>query len=96
MDERGWIYDLAPATVESHSFEDHGAGSVQQNSQNKSSLSPKSPTEKRQRPALSPIKNNLGQNIKRRPEKTGSKALDGAKIIGKRPVLRDVLNDAIG
>jgi DNA replication ATP-dependent helicase Dna2 len=97
MDERGWIYDLPPAAAENHALEDYGAGSGQRSPLNKSSLSPKrSPTEKRQRAALSPIKNKPSQINQRTPEKTGGKALDGARIIGRRPVLRDVYNDAIG
>ena len=49
------------------------------------------------RVVLSPVKNrvNVGPGRKQ-PEKRGGKLLDGDKIVGTRPVLRDLANDAFG
>ncbi|KAK2833981.1 hypothetical protein FQN49_006879 [Arthroderma sp. PD_2] len=58
-----------------------------------------SPTKKQSRLPLSPVKADSLPNTTRtmkKPQKVGGKPLDGAKIIRKRPVLMDVLNDMLG
>ncbi|OJD12211.1 hypothetical protein AJ78_07152 [Emergomyces pasteurianus Ep9510] len=52
-----------------------------------------SPLKDKQRGALTLVKNGQTLVGLRRPEKMGGKALDGARIVATRPVLRDVLND---
>ncbi|KKZ68460.1 DNA replication ATP-dependent helicase Dna2 [[Emmonsia] crescens] len=53
----------------------------------------RSPLKDKQRLVLSPVKNRQSSTNLKRPEKLGGKALDGARIVATRPVLRDVLND---
>ncbi|ODH47955.1 hypothetical protein GX48_05977 [Paracoccidioides brasiliensis] len=57
------------------------------------STNEQSPLKGKQRVALSPIKHEQAPIGFKRPQKMGWKALDGAKIVATRPVLRDVLND---
>ncbi|EZF34348.1 hypothetical protein H101_02103 [Trichophyton interdigitale H6] len=109
MDERQWRYDLPPNAVNQHFFEEHDSLFTQaMNSRtpkaNKmaNTFSP-SPTKKltQSRLPLSPLKNNKANTFPgsvsgiKRPQKVG-KPLDGGKIIRKRPVLMDVLNDMLG
>lgn len=106
MDQRGWCYDLPPEAAENHVFENHDIGFTQlsppKKRQASSSPKKKSPSKSPTRPsvprrALSPIQNRQSMVIKpRQPQKVGGKPLDGGKIIRKRPVLSDVLNDIVG
>ncbi|PGH27401.1 hypothetical protein AJ80_00879 [Polytolypa hystricis UAMH7299] len=52
-----------------------------------------SPLKKKSRAVLSPAKNRQG--LFKQPEKMGGKRLDGEKILRKRPVLRDMVNEFI-
>ena len=109
MDEHQWRYDLPPNAVSQHFFEEHDSLFTQaMNSRtpkaNKTAntFSP-SPTKKltQSRLPLSPLKNNKANTFPgsasgmKRPQKVG-KPLDGEKIVRKRPVLMDVLNDMLG
>lgn len=111
MDRRRWCYDLPPKAVEGHIFpstDDFGFTQQQGQQQQKQRVNsnPGSPTAKKNNikngsAILSPAKNkaNAGPNgagVRKQPEKRGGKMLDGGKIIGSRPVLRDLANDAFG
>ncbi|KAK2755903.1 Tripartite DNA replication factor [Arachnomyces sp. PD_36] len=50
---------------------------------------------------LSPARNRAnigpsGSGVRKQPEKRGPKMMDGEKIVGSRPVLRDLANDVFG
>jgi DNA replication ATP-dependent helicase Dna2 len=106
MEGKGWCYDLPPRAVEGHVFEDLDAG-VSQTSpvvnrktvrfgspMKKNALSP---GKKQQRIPLSPVKNRqTTASGVRKPEKFGGRLMDAGKILSKRPVLTDVLNDMLG
>jgi DNA replication ATP-dependent helicase Dna2 len=105
MEVKGWCYDLPPRAVEGHVFEDLDAG-VSQTSPvvhrktvrfgsplKKNAFSPG----KKQRLPLSPVKNRQSTVAGiRKPEKFGGRLMDAGKILSKRPVLADVLNDMLG
>ncbi|KAL1964671.1 hypothetical protein VTN77DRAFT_6697 [Rasamsonia byssochlamydoides] len=108
MESHGWVYNLPKNAIEDHIFEDSedlsqrisGIVSPTQSpskSQKKSANSTTTPDQKKRRNPLSPIKgNNVNKTMKRKPEKIGAKALPGDKILSKRPILQDVVNDIIG
>lgn len=79
MDERGWRYDLPKAAIESHVWED---GWTQATGKVSSPNRKDSEMKKNAEPGKG----------KRAPEKVGK--VDGRAILGSRPVLRDVVNDA--
>lgn len=82
----------------------------QQKQQQRMKNNPVSPTANKNKPLhsvkggraiLSPVKNRAnigpgGSGVRKQPEKRGGKMLDGEKIVGTRPVLRDLANDAFG
>lgn len=112
VEKHGWIYDLPKNAVESHVFENvnvdlsqqptlspspdsspeaKGTGSPGQKQKKNGTRAPLSPVQVRQPRASMAIKKKM-----KTPEKRGARMLDGEKIAGKRPVLRDVMNDLIG
>ena len=110
MDSRRWCYDLPPKAIEGHIFPNNDDfGYTQQ--QWLVGNNPTSPSAvkgdksvnnvKDGRAILSPAKNRAnigpsGSGGRKQPEKKGGKMLDGGKIVGSRPVLRDLANDAFG
>lgn len=100
MENRGWVYDLPKGAVESHVF-DFLDPAQSQTQVNKSSLSPSprkksSPKSKPARHPLSPAQSSSGNGLKK-PAKKGVKLSPGNdRVLGNRPVLRDVMNDLIG
>lgn len=106
MDGNGWCYDLPSTAVEAHVFEDSEPGFTQKSPEKKTNREPTSSPEKKKsgrspgkrmaRTPLSPAENNQNAaNGVRKPEKKGAK-MDGRRIVGKRPVLGDVLSDMLG
>lgn len=109
MEGHSWCYDLPPRAAEGHVFEEvEAAAAPTQKSPVSSRKTAKwafgSPERKKKSPSssslrkrlsLSPLKNGSQKGI-RKPAKVGGKLLDGRKIVSKRPVLGDVLNDMLG
>jgi DNA replication ATP-dependent helicase Dna2 len=100
METHGWVYDLPKNAVEDHIFEE-ALGLSQVPLCHATSPSPKkslkkSPTKKAARKPLQPVQGRQLMGNTRKPEKRGAKLLDGNKIVNRRPVLRDVLNDVAG
>ena len=106
MEGHGWCYDLPPKAVEGHVFEEvEAAAAATQKSPVSARKSAKwvlgspeknkSPTPSRKRPVLSPVKGNIQKGL-RTPAKVGGKLLDGRKIVSKRPILGDMLNEMLG
>ena len=91
MEGKGWWYDVPLGASEGHVFEDvqtqiSGKGSAD----NKAEMDFGTATGKVKRQALGPGKeNNIGRRV---PAKQGK--LDVNALMGKRPVLRDIVNDA--
>ncbi|KAM5468947.1 DNA replication endonuclease-helicase Dna2 [Microsporum ferrugineum] len=108
MDEHQWRFDLPPNAVSQHVFAEHDLLFTQAMGDKSpmadkfaNTLSP-SPTKKQPqaRLPLSPLKNKAGTLPKptqgmKKPQKVGQ-PLNGERIIRKRPVLMDVLNDMLG
>lgn len=97
MENRGWVYDLPKGAAENHVFDSlDPTQSHPQSQQVGSSPSPQkgSPRPKPPRNPLSPLQ---GSNGLRRPAKRGVKLSPGSsRVLGNRPVVRDVVNDLIG
>lgn len=110
METHDWVYNLPKNALEDHIFEDSDSSSQQIiNNKTAESVSPSSQSppssskkaknnrkETQPRSPLSPIQGNNKPIMKRKPEKRGAKLLPGDKILSKRPVLQDVVNDLIG
>ncbi|WEW61569.1 DNA replication endonuclease-helicase Dna2 [Emydomyces testavorans] len=105
MDGKGWCYNLPPMAVAGHVF-DEGQGFTQVSPKKKSPVKKKkkeeesSPAKTRPRKVLSPVKNRgnlFGVVGGKKAEKVGgNKAVHVAKMVGQRPVLRDVYNEMLG
>jgi DNA replication ATP-dependent helicase Dna2 len=105
MDGKGWVVDLPKDGVEGHVFEE-GVSQMTGRGTGESPEKRKSPRKSlgeigQKTPLKRPIQQSQGKENgvgkMKRPEKMG-KGLDGQKLFanGKRPVLRDVLNDMLG
>jgi DNA replication ATP-dependent helicase Dna2 len=108
MKTRDWVYNLPKNALEDHIFEDSEdlSSSLPSqrfiNSKTAGSVSPPSSKKRKNttatattpRSPLSPVEGN--KIVRRKPEKRGGKALSGDKILSKRPILQDVVNDLIG
>jgi DNA replication ATP-dependent helicase Dna2 len=101
MDNHGWIYDLPKGAAENHLFDSLNPTQSQSQSQQqvRSTPSPKkgSPRPKPSRNPLSPFQSSNGNELKR-PAKKGVKLSPGSnnRVLGNRPVLRDIMNDLVG
>lgn len=103
MDGRGWVYDLPQGALEGHVFEEGGT----QLSSVKVEERPAG-VEEEMRPKMGKLKAALGaekfvgsgkenegrKGGKKVPMKTVKGVMDIEKVVGKRPVLRDIVNDA--
>ncbi|KAK2737173.1 Tripartite DNA replication factor [Myotisia sp. PD_48] len=109
VEQNEWCYDLPAGAATLHSFQEHDSLCTQRVSSKSpqqanqillnSSKGQKPPGKPLSQPRLplSPLK-SWGKNARAplKPQKMGGKLMDGAKIIRKRPVLNDVLNDMLG
>ena len=86
MEGRGWWYDLPVGACEGHIFED---GATQISAKGSAEGRVESPVKTR-RQALGEINGN--RSVRKVPAKQGK--LDINTLIGKRAVLRDIINDA--
>ncbi|TPX20400.1 Tripartite DNA replication factor [Coccidioides immitis] len=107
MDGKGWCYDLPPTAVESHVFEEPAFTQVSPQRTKSKPVSPKkkgqspikrSPVKRQSRTVLGPMRNESGLFGMggRKAEKLGGKETHAAKMVGRRPVLRDVYHDLLG
>ena len=92
MEGRGWLYDLPPSACEGHIFEEVGT----QFSSGKGTAEPKTEQASVYKAAIgkglgsaSGKENGAGRKL---PAKQGK--LDVKALMGRRPVLRDIVNDA--
>ncbi|KMU73255.1 DNA-binding protein SMUBP-2 [Coccidioides immitis RMSCC 3703] len=107
MDGKGWCYDLPPTAVGSHVFEEPAFTQVSPQRTKSKPVSPKkkgqspikrSPVKRQSRTVLGPMRNESGLFGMggRKAEKLGGKETHAAKMVGRRPVLRDVYHDLLG
>lgn len=104
MDEHEWIYELPPHALEGHIFEEYEIGLTQSPVKAlkhipflSPSKSQESTTPRKQHEIFQYTTQRQGRNGttgQKQPQKIGGKLLDGGKVISKRPILRDVYNDA--
>lgn len=101
MENYGWVYDLPKGAAENHLFDSLDPPQTQSQTQSQNQLVRSSPSPKkgspRSKPPRSPLGELNGSNGLRKPAKKGAKLSPGSnRVIGNRPVLRDVMNDLIG
>ncbi|KAJ5632584.1 hypothetical protein N7490_008923 [Penicillium lividum] len=104
VESKDWVYNLPPNAAESHIFKSDTLNSSQMpftspNTGKTGSAKKKRPTvknESQSRGPLSPLGSKQPASGLRVPAKRGAKLLNGNAVLGKRPILQDIVNDVTG
>ena len=92
MESRGWKYDLPPGALEGHLFDD---GATQTSGARSSGFGPEAKfavPDVSQKENSADDKENATAKVRKVPAKKGT--MDIRALLGKRPILRDIVNDA--
>ncbi|KAI4170460.1 MAG: hypothetical protein LQ343_004963 [Gyalolechia ehrenbergii] len=96
MDEKGWIYNLPPGAMEGHVFEDGATPSLTARFSSHETKAEKAEVKREplKRKRINPFSDNKRSKDKENkvPMKTGK--VSEKVLLGSRPVLRDIVNDA--
>ncbi|KAJ5779458.1 Dna2/Cas4 domain of unknown function DUF83 [Penicillium paradoxum] len=111
MESKHWVYNLPSGAVDNHVFHSCATqsqlmspdaastpGSAKGKGKGKktSPVVKKSPSDRSSREPLSPLGSRQKNSGLRKPSKTGAKLFNGTKVVGNRPILRDIVNDLTG
>ncbi|KAJ5268158.1 hypothetical protein N7524_005617 [Penicillium chrysogenum] len=105
MEGQDWVYNLPSGTIDKHFFPSRtmqsqlmspGAASTPGSAKGKVMGKNKSPSSRPSREPLSPLGSRKAAPGLRKPSKTGAKLFNGTKVVGNRPILRDIVNDLTG
>ncbi|KAJ5254558.1 hypothetical protein N7505_011767 [Penicillium chrysogenum] len=105
MEGRDWVYNLPSGAIDKHFFPSRtmqsqlmspGAASTPGSAKGKVMGKNKSPSSRPSREPLSPLGSRKAAPGLRKPSKTGAKLFNGTKVVGNRPILRDIVNDLTG
>ncbi|KAL8800044.1 MAG: hypothetical protein Q9182_005444 [Xanthomendoza sp. 2 TL-2023] len=94
MDTNGWTYDLPKGAMEGHVFDDGATPFTAKSSCHETSTTVKTELKKSpvKRKRIDSFFDRDGQDENRRPAKVGK--VTQRALLGSRPVLRDIINDA--
>ncbi|KAJ6189407.1 hypothetical protein N7519_004315 [Penicillium mononematosum] len=105
MEGKDWVYNLPSGAIDKHFFPScttqsqlmsPGAASTPGSAKGKGRGKNKSPSSRLSREPLSPLGSRQAAPGLRKPSKTGAKLFNGTKVVGNRPILRDIVNDLTG
>ncbi|CAP97824.1 Tripartite DNA replication factor [Penicillium rubens] len=105
MEGQDWVYNLPSGAIDKHFFPSRtmqsqlmspGAASTPGSAKAKGKGKNKSPSSRPSREPLSPLGSRQAAPGLRKPSKTGAKLFNGTKVVGNRPILRDIVNDLTG
>ncbi|KAJ5230682.1 hypothetical protein N7489_011390 [Penicillium chrysogenum] len=105
MEGQDWVYNLPSGAIDKHFFPSRtmqsqlmspGAASTPGSAKGKVMGKNKSPSSRPSREPLSPLGSRKAAPGLRKPSKTGAKLFNGTKVVGNRPILRDIVNDLTG
>jgi DNA replication ATP-dependent helicase Dna2 len=82
MDGKGWIYDLPSNALDDHAFEYGSQATGKLREEQNTSTAGKA----------APLQSPWKQGLFRKPAKTVRGGVDVEKLLGKRPVMRDIVN----
>ncbi|KAJ5781482.1 uncharacterized protein N7518_009965 [Penicillium psychrosexuale] len=105
MESKDWVYNLPSGAIDKHFFPScttqsqlmsPGAALTPRSTKGKGNGKNKLPPSRSSREPLSPLGSRQAAPGLQKPAKTGAKLFNGTKVVGNRPILRDIVNDLTG